>query len=211
MISLCIGRRTRGKSTLAYAIALQSDTRVIFDPRRQFGTTDDIIFEPGFLYESMSDRSEIIVQPHEEISVIFERVCFEIYDWIDDNQTEVLAFLVDEVRFLDTPGKSYPNFEKVLRFCDPEKVNVILTCHRPVDISVDIRAIADFWCMFQTTQEHDLSIIYQRCGQECANAVRDLRGKEFILWNDGEGTFTKKMDSSSWFVDIKRKAVIANA
>jgi hypothetical protein len=206
MITLCIGRRTRGKSTLAYAIALQSDTRVIFDPRRQFHTTDDIISTPETLYDLLETRSEIIVQPQEFLSENFEKMCYEVYDWIDDNREKTFALLVDEIRFLDTPGKSYPNFEKVLRFSDPETANVILTCHRPVDIAVDIRAIADYWCIFQTTQEHDLSIVSQRCGDACAVAVRNVRGKEFVLWNDGEGTFVVKSESVAWFVDIKRKA-----
>jgi hypothetical protein len=86
-------------------------------------------------------------------------------------------------------------------------VNAILTCHRPVDISVDIRAIADYWCIFQTTQEHDLQIVSQRCGDECADAVQKLRDKQFLLWNDGDGTYVIKSDSTAWFVEIRRKAI----
>lgn len=208
MISLAIGRRTRGKSTLAYAIALQSDTRVIFDPRRQFHTTDDCIPTCESLYDLLETRSEVIVQPHDNLAENFEMMCYEIYDWIDDNQETRFALLVDEVRFLDTPGKVYPNFDRVLRFCNPKTVDIILTCHRPVDISVDIRAIADYWCVFQTTQEHDLSIIEQRCGENFAETVRNLKDKEFVLWNDGDGVEVLKNDPTSWYVDIERKAVV---
>lgn len=208
MITLVIGRRTRGKSTLAYGIALQRNTRVIFDPRRQFHTTDDIIPSSENLYELLETRSEIIVQPSGNLKESFEATCYEIFDFTDDNPFSGFAFLVDEARFLDTPNQDYPYFEKILRFSKPQTIDIILTCHRPVDISVDIRAIADYWCIFQTTQEHDLDIIYARCGKACADTVQALRDKEFVFWNDGEGNFVVKRDAASWFVPIERKAII---
>jgi hypothetical protein len=204
MITIVIGRRTRGKSTLAYAIALQRNNRVIFDPRRQFHTTDDIVYEPDELYDMLDTRSEIIVQPNGDLRSNFERTCYDFYDWTDDNRLAGIAFLVDEARFLDTPNNDYPNFDRILRFCKPQDVDVILTCHRPVDVSVDIRAIADYWCIFQTTQEHDLAIIYSRCGQDCADVARNLRDKQFVLWNDGDGNFTVKSEPASWYVPIER-------
>lgn len=209
MITLIIGRRTRGKSTLGYAIALQRPTRVVFDPRRQFRTTDDVIPAPFNLYEMMGTRSEIIIQPLEKIEGNFELTCQEIFDYVEDNPDEEIAFLCDEIRFLDTPNIEYQNFDKLIRFTNQKVFDVILTCHRPVDISTDIRAIADYWCIFQTTQEHDLQIIRQRCGDACANAVKNLKEKEFILWDDGEGKFSIRNDATVWFVPIDRKATVA--
>lgn len=209
MITIIIGRRTRGKSTLAYAVALQKPNRVIFDPRRQFHTTDDIISIPLDLYEMLGVRSEIIVQPLEKIEGNFELTCAEVFDYVEDFPEEEIALLCDEVRFLDTPNTEYPNFDKLIRFTNQKKVDVILTCHRPVDISTDIRAIADYWCIFQTTQEHDLQIVRARCGEECANVVRNLKDKEFVLWDDGEGKFTVKNNSIAWYVPIERKVAVS--
>ena len=208
MISLIIGRRTRGKSTLGYVVALQKPMRVIFDPRRQFHTTDDIIPAPFNLYEMMGERSEIIIQPMDKIEGSFELTCSEIFDFVEENPGEQIAFLVDEVRFLDTPNIEYPSFDKLIRFTNPKQIDIILTCHRPVDISTDIRAIADFWCIFQTTQEHDLQIIRQRCGESCAEAVRNLKDKEFLLWDDGEGKFSIRTNPTAWFIPIDRKATV---
>jgi hypothetical protein len=210
LLTIVIGRRKRGKSTLAYAISLQKPTRVTFDPRRQFHTTDDIIQAPEVVYDMLEERSEIIVQPYENVQSVFDRTTFEISDWIDDNPQEQISLLADEVRFLDTPNRHYEHFDRIIRFSDPEKVDAIMTCHRPSDISVDIRAIADYWCIFHTTQEHDLKIIGERCGNGVVEMVRTLRNRgEFILWDDGEGIAKLKNQPSSWFVPIDRKVEVA--
>jgi hypothetical protein len=209
MIILVIGRRKQGKTTLAYAISLKKPTRVIFDPRRLFKTSDVVLPDANGLYDLMDTESEIIVQPWGDVKESFDKFCDEVDLWMETNRDEPLAIVVDEVRFVDTPNEDYVSFDRILRFSNPSTVDVIVTCHRPVDISTDVRAIADYWCIFKTTQEHDLRAIRERCGEEVANLVDSLGPKEYVLWNDGEGVATVRRDKASWFVPIERKRVAA--
>lgn len=202
MITLVIGRRVRGKTTLGYAISLQKETRAIFDPRKRLHTTSDIISSPETLYDLLDQRSEVIVQPNDYIRQNFDRMTFEFFDWVEDNQAERAALMVDEARFLDLPNTEYPHMDKILKFTNPEMVDSIFTCHRPQDISTDIRALADYWCIFQTTQEHDLKVINERCGPQVVEIVKSLQGRDYLLWNDNDGTFVVKNDPIKWFVRL---------
>lgn len=206
MLTLIIGRRKQGKTTLAYSLALRAPTRVVFDPRGQFRTTDDVLPDGEGLYELLDTRSEIIVQPREYVRSAFTKVCQDFADWIENNPQEEAVLLADEVLFIDTPNTDYPSLDRIIRFGDPARTGVIMTAHRPGDISTDIRAIADYWCMFKTTQEHDLKVIDQRCGSQVADLVSRLQAKQYVVWSDAEGVFTVKQDASKWYVRIERKS-----
>lgn len=206
MLTLVIGRRRQGKTTLAYSLSLRSPTRVIFDPRGQFRTTDDILPNGDGLFELLDDRSEIIIQPREYVRTSFTETCRAFADWIEENPQEQAVLLADEVLFIDTPNTDYPSLDRIIRFGNPERVNVIMTAHRPGDISTDIRAIADYWCIFKTTQEHDLKVIDQRCGPHVAHLVSKLNTKQYIVWSDAEGVYTVKSNSASWYVNIERRS-----
>lgn len=204
MITVILGRRELGKSTLALFIARQTSTRVIFDPRKQYSTSTAIFtgqVGPEF-FEALDTRSEIIVQPTFNVIQTFEQMCEELSDWIGENPNEPLTLLVDEARFVETSSGINPYFDWILR-CTPRKtVNVIFTAHRPVDIAVDIRSIADFWIMFHTTQEHDLKVIGERCGPQVEEIVRELKPQELVIWNDSRATYRKEMDRGKWFVPM---------
>lgn len=211
MITLCIGRMGEGKSTLAYFIANRFPTRVIYDPRMQFNTTSDVLPEPSLLYDMLDDRSEIIIQPRGNVQQLFEDTSQAIVDWMDENPEEPLVFLADEARLIqlvDGEGK-FPAFDWILRSSGREKINVVITAHRPTDIPVNIRAIAHYWCIFPTTQEHDLKTIAERCGEDVAEAVSTLKrfesgGAEVIVWDDGYATWKKHSDPKLWYVSLSQ-------
>lgn len=206
MLTLIFGRRKQGKTTLAYSISLRSPTRIIFDPRGQFRTTDDILPSADGLFELLDTRSEIIVQPEDAVKHTFSEVCREFANWIKANPEETAILLDDEALFIDTPSETYSSLDKIIRFGNPQRTGVIMTAHRPGDISVDIRAIADYWCIFKTTQEHDLKVIDQRCGSQVAEIVSRLEAKQYVVWNDAEGVFAVKTNPSAWYVNIERKS-----
>lgn len=211
MLILVIGRRRQGKSTLGYDIACRKSTIVIFDPRKQFGTTDCVLPDAERLTEYLNEKPEIIIHPYHDPKLCFEEVSFKLDSWIQQNPGEPLAFLVDEARFIDTPEQEYVSFDRIIRFSNPQDVDVIMTCHRPVDISTDIRAIADYWCIFKTTLEHDLRIVRDRCGEQVTEIVAKLGPQEYVLWNDGDGTYAVKRDRAAWYHAIERKREVIAA
>lgn len=208
MITIVNGRRTQGKTTLAYFLSLSKPTRVIFDPRRQFDTTAIKLDDAIGLYELMDEEEEILIQPTSDVKGTFLTVAQDFRDWTIDNPDEPAILLVDETRFIDTPNENYEPFDAIIRFADRDQVDVILTSHRPGDISVDIRAISDYYCIFRVTQEHDLKVIRDRCGEEVVEIVCALPEKEFLVWNDGKATFHVNSDPRKWFVDIHHRKEI---
>lgn len=204
MIDLVTGRRQQGKTTLAYYVAKKKTTVVIFDPRRLFHTTDDTYKDASHLYELLNDRAEIIIQPDGPVPESFREVTRDVLDWVEENPEEEISFLVDECYFVDTSNEEYEDFDRLLRFSNRDLVELILTCHRPKDISVNIRSIADRWFMFHTTQEHDLKVIEERCGEKVSNQVRQLKKYQFVLWDDGVGKEKVITDSAFWNVSLER-------
>jgi hypothetical protein len=204
VISLCIGRMGQGKSTIAYHIALQADTRVIVDPREQFHTTSDVIPDGETLFELLDEREEIIVRPYLDVEESFASAMDETCSWIRSNPLEKIAVLADEARILKLTDVEYPSFDWIVRSAGRESIDVIITAHRPSDIPVNIRAIAHYWFVFHTTQEHDLKVIAERAGDEAAEAVRLLRDRNVLVWNDSIGSWRIHTKPQTWYYDLAK-------
>jgi hypothetical protein len=200
MITLVIGRREQGKTTLAYCEAKRQPTVIIFDPRGTF--TDEKEGDGRDLYTRLNEDSRIVVHPQGSVIESFNDMCETVKDWIRDNPDEPIALLVDEARFIDTPSEVPPALDYIIRFFGTKNVHVILTMHRPVDVAVDIRAIADVWCMFRTTQEHDLKVIAEHCGGDVADRVATLGAREFVAWNDAKAEVYVNTRPGSWYVAL---------
>ena len=150
MLDLIIGRRELGKTTLAVSLCRSFDTRVIFDPRHMINITPDVLTTGNVqdtLYAALDDRQEIIVQPGFDVEGTFAAMCAEIYAWLRDNPGESFCLLVDEARFVRTPEEN-PHFDYIVRCTPRSDVTVILTCHGIVDISPDLRRVADYLIFF---------------------------------------------------------------
>jgi hypothetical protein len=204
MLDLVIGRRELGKTTLAVYLAKQFDRRVIFDPRHMISTTAVILSDvsDGQLYEALQTHHEIIVRPHFAVEETFAAMCEEIYYWLLDHPAQRFALLVDECRFIREPEKDR-FFDYIVRCTKRNQVTVILTCHGVIDISTDLRRVADFWILFQITMELDLERVYERCGPVVANEVQKLKPYEFIVWDDAHRLWWKRTDAETWYVPLE--------
>lgn len=213
MITLAIGRRERGKTTLVYWLARQVPQRIIFDPRRQFdravtlraSTPDEIEAVIEQLYaDPVCD--EAIVTPIGDVQPAFDALIDGVRRWIDAGSARPLAIVIDEARFVDL---TTPDFQWILRCAPRQQVHLLVTSHRPKDdeIPVSVQSIADRWCLFHTTQPHDLKIIRERAGDVVAAQVTTLNAYEWILWDDGTGEFTVHTDAAVWFVPIRARDV----
>ena len=206
MVYLIIGFTGQGKSTLAYYISKKADTRVIMDPRSQLASSSDVIPDSGELYEMLDERYEVIIQPGrgEELETNFNHCSKVVADWIEDNPQESLCYLVDEGRLCGLDSKSVsPDFDWIVRSArEGSPIDVVITCHRPVDISTNIRAIANRIIFFRVMLPNDLGSIADQCGPEVSTAVNGLLDKEYILWNNSRQQWRKVTDPSVWFIKI---------
>jgi hypothetical protein len=211
MLDLIIGRRELGKTTLAVHLCRYFSTRVIFDPRHMIDTTSDILTDGeivGVLGGMLDTRAEIIVRPNFDKEEVFAEMCAEIYGWLKENPGEPFCLLIDEARFVKTPEEN-PHFDYIVR-CTPRSITtVIMTCHGIVDISPDLRRVADYWILFHLTMESDLVRVRERCGEQVADEAQRLKPFEYIVWNDSRAEWRKYSDKTEWFVALEKKEVIA--
>lgn len=208
---LCIGRKEQGKTTLGYFLAHNYPTRIIFDPREHFNTGGEVIEEGTGLYDLLDSEAEIIIKPPDHYPEHFEIVCDQLRAWIRDNHEEQFALLVDEAYDIKTPEYMPASLDWLMRKTKRNQTRIIFTAHRPVDISTDIRALSDNWLIFQSTQEHDLRIIRERCGDKVVEQVANLAPREFINWDDSIGKWTKFSESNKWYMPLQKKENPANA
>lgn len=206
MITLIIGFTGQGKSTLAEYIARRSDTRVIIDPRSQFHTTDDILPDANELYEMLDDRYEVIVQPGRgrDVAGVFDQACSEVANWIEDNPRERICLVCDEARLLGLDSKSVSlNFDWILRSArEGSPIDVIVTCHRPVDVSTNIRAIANRIVLFRVMLSNDLTTIEEQCGEQVTEEVKKLLDREFVVWNNSRQQWRKNSRPETWYIKL---------
>ncbi len=203
MLTLVIGKRELGKTTLAVSISREYDTTVIFDPRHMIETTSDIIsdYSMDALYSMMETRNDIIVRPTFDIEGTFQKMCGDLYRYISAHPDEKICLLVDESRFIPSPEK-IKEFDFIVRCTPRAKVAVIMTCHGVVDISTNLRRIADYWIFFHLTLNADLDTIGEKCGWDVVEAVKSLKPYEYVVWNDSNSTWAIKKDSAKWYVPL---------
>lgn len=207
MLSLFIGKRELGKTTLAVFVSQSYAKRVIFDPRHMINTAPLVLSEgqiKGVLYEILDARADVVIRPKFDVQTAFDEMCSEIMEWIDDNPNVKFCLFIDEIRFIQSP-ESNQYFDFIVRCTDGNMVAVLMTMHGIPDASTDLRRIADFLVLFQLTLAADVDTIRERCGDEVAEKVQTLKPYQYIVWNDRNGSWKEHYDSAKWFVPIQRK------
>lgn len=195
MVYLIIGRRKRGKTTLAVYMLRKGapPSRLIFDPRGMVPvgpgamrvTSISDFTQHGFPLLVQGDIDELIFSPQQDdLTRPFEVFSAAVKQWIMESPTRRLGVLIDELSFVDESRRDPAVLRRALRSCEPEIVDVYITCHRPSDVPTNTRSIADRWLLFQVTQEHDLDVIRRRCRAEVVEQVQSLSGRSFLLYRD---------------------------
>lgn len=196
MIYLIVGRRKRGKTTLGlYMTRKDSRARLIFDSRNMIPpcpkqlrvrhSTD--LIEQALPALADGELEEVIFSPADhELRRPFAIFAQEMNRWTDEHPTQPLNVLIDELGFIEEGHRDPAALRRALRNCEPEIVNVFITCHRPMDVPVNTRSIADYWALFHCVQEHDIEVVQRRCGNRIAAQVQQLTARSFVLFDDAE-------------------------
>lgn len=214
MISIVLGRRSLGKSTLAYHLARDPERprkRLILDPRRNVRRLDvEIITRADELPEALDvlqhDRAlnEVVLQPiDEDLDAEFLSWTRTINAFIVAHPRVPLVVVYDEASFYPLLE---PPFTWLCKCTDVDTIHVILTSHRPTheEIPTVIQSIADDFYLFGVTQHQDLKRIADRCGHRTAKLVRELTGREYVHWNDSQKELTVCTDPRSWHVGMRQ-------
>jgi hypothetical protein len=207
VIYLSLGRREQGKTTLALYVVRHFPARVIFDPRGIIDTPDALIVRDAadleFAMEELAARatSEVIYAPAEnDLDEAFEAFALAVKQWVlDQSPRRHLAVLVDEASFVDLEIGAW---QWVLRCAPRLTVHLALTVHRPVDVPVIVRTLADHWLVFRTREERDLRVVAERCGADVAALAAELPDRAFVRWDDQRARMEVVRESARWYVPL---------
>lgn len=201
MINPIIGRRELGKTTLARYLASARPKQLIVDPRSQWPVPKGIEtydrVEPQIAIDLDEGRT-VIVQPIDLVECI-EGLAIVMRSWLmqcqKDGEPPNLAIVLDEAGLYKDALRSW---DWIFR-CHPRAhMSILLTAHRPADISTTIRSISDRWCIFRTIQEHDLEAIDERCGKAVTDRVQTLAPYQFVSWDDAQSEATEFLNGALW-------------
>ena len=181
MIYVITGRRELGKTTLARYLAAKRTPQLVIDPRTQWPELDGTVTVEAVDWRALAWLEEgrsVIVQPRDlDESITVAADVAEAYVQVDRERP--LSLVLDEAKLYDTRA-----FGWLMRCSNRRTVNVILTAHRPQDIPTDVRAILDTWCVFRTTQQHDLAALGERTSERFAAMASQLPAHHFVAWDD---------------------------
>src|SRR5262245_29418207 len=202
MIVLIIGRRLMGKTTLGRYVSLKSSERVTIDPRGMLPRDGAIVATSPAEAEAAitSQAREVVIIPKRSVQPTYEHAIESVARRVERYNPRSLTVMIDELRFV--PNPITPALDWLMRCSDPSCVNVVFTCHRPVDVPTDIRAIADHWFLFRMTLEHDLKVIGER-SDRAASIVAKLPERHFVAWDDAKGELTVHTDPKRWLVPLR--------
>ena len=210
MIYICIGRRELGKTTLAYSMLSKLPKRAIIDARR-------MIHQPGAdysydatdaveaLHEMMQEplAHECIYQPHEDdLEGAFVTWTKALKGIVIDRPDVHTGILVDEASFYNLETST---FQWLAKCALRDYTHIIITAHQPKDIPTSIRAIADHWFIFYTSQKTDIDAIEAK-SSEAAREVKRLTGRSFVHWDDAHARLQINSTPSTWYVPLNNRA-----
>lgn len=205
MLCFSIGKRYRGKTTEAYHLMRSVPARIIFDPRHDFDLTGARVAAGSEASRAELDAlfageyHDLVVRPRHGMDEQVQSLCKGLQTYADARFQ--FGLLLDEARlYRRTLAEPNSPFDDLIRHGSKNLI-VVLTTHAVVDIHPDLRRIGDLWCIFQTTHQADLKTIYERIGDDAIiEQIRTLKSREFISWDDGEGTARVHKDPSAWAV-----------
>ena len=205
-LSLILGRRRQGKSTLALSIALSTGkTVIIFDPNNQYEAIPSIDNLADFMKASGDDGKQAIGRivaepPIDEWQTIADELDGGSWRWGD------YALIVDECSMLMNSSKVNPALERYIR-TSPKDVDLILTTHRMVDVNPLLRALCTDWYFFQTHIDIDIEAMADNFGKVIAAKSTQLPNYQVLhFWLAPGGTPEHEVwdKPEEWYIDIGR-------
>jgi len=222
VLSDVIGRRETGKTTLAVYLARLSAHRAMFDPRNGIAggaAALKVTSHAEFRHAAMPALragaiNEVIYSPFDnDLDGAFLVFGVQIKKWVREQPGRALSVVIDESFLVkeELDRRAHP-IKSAMRWCARDRVHFFLTCHRPGEVPTGVRAVSDYWLLFQCRQEQDLDVIAKRCGVNVANEVHTLKPYEFVIWDDTKAKLRRSsLKPADWHIDLHAPAAAATA
>ena len=186
VITVVVGKKGSGKTTLARDLVLAAPRRLIMDPMWEH--TDGVIVTSfaGF---------EAYVRPlrHARYAVICRFMDDDDRDAVVDLLTDgepnnaplpSVVVLLDEVDRMCSPSTIPEGLRRLVNYGRHFNVSLVAVARRPRQMHRDVTANADRICIGQTQEPRDLDYLAEFIGQELADRAAGLGEHEFVVWPD---------------------------
>ena len=157
MLLTIVGKRGKGKTTLAKNLLIQSEA--------------DQIFVFDYLGEYLALSSERIRVYRENLAEFCE------YIWNNSGGNIRSLAVFDEV---DLYGKNNEYISFLYRFGRHKKIEIIAVARRFYDLPVIIRALTDKFYLFQITEERDISYLKRLVSDDFVRKLISLENFQYI-------------------------------
>lgn len=195
VISVVLGRRGCGKTTLIKGRVASKPRLLIFDTLAEYGTVGTAFrdIEPFVDYVEKRQflQFNAIYQPvDKDLFEAFSDFCR--VGWIVGD----CVMVVDEVDQISSATVVPPELAKNLRYGRHRKISVIAASRRAADVPRLITSQADELISFNQTEPRDLKYIEEYAGQDFARRTLTLPRYKALIYRSFEGTISEQISNS---------------
>ena len=205
--AVIIGPRRVGKSTLSLVLAAsRCGTVIVFDPNDQYrvpGMPNVAPDELGSWMEAGSDYELDICKMGpfgtiEETQDAFSRAVNHLWAY------EGYALIVDEASMLQSPQRTHPALQRLLRVSTAETW-IIQTSHRAYELGQLTRQLADDLIVFRADSRRERDFLDDNYLEGMGEYAGRLQDREYIYWRRRDagriqcGVYS---DPAIWYADL---------
>lgn len=208
MNAIFTGRKRRGKTTLAFDMAMKAGGGIIvFDPKREFRNWPNTTSNVGDVERMIEDGAHVIIyHPAEDSDRAFSELAELVLrlhtiamqaNW--DKDGKHFTLIVDESQQLQNSWRINEKLKLILSQCRPEILNVFQTMQSPTDAYRTTKVCNSDWFIFQTTHVADITRIEAFAGEEVGSIIANL-GEEraYVHFSEDTSDYEIVTDSASW-------------
>lgn len=193
-ISLAVGRKGCGKSTLAKALMKGSKRLIVLDPQCEYDIGLQVnnfnqFTEAIQKYRFSEDvKIRYFPQDKKDSKFMFSLICDIVYDFAD------VTFVIEELGYFMSATSFPASFARLVMGSRHQRVNIIGVTQRATKIPRDLRSQADVIYTFQQIEPGDVKYISEFMDLKNVNRVRGLTNHNFIEWLPDGTTTVKRLN-----------------
>lgn len=208
MNAIFTGRKRRGKTTLAFDMAIKAGGGIIiFDPKREFRNWPNTTGNVGDVERMIEDGAHIIIyHPAEDSDRAFSELATLVLrlhtiamqsNW--DKLGKHFTLIVDESQQLQNSWRINNELKLILSQCRPEILNVFQTMQSPTDAYRTTKVCNSDWFIFQTTHIADINRIEAFAGEEVGTIIANLgEERSYVHFSEDTSDYEIVTNSASW-------------
>ncbi|MBS3917904.1 MAG: hypothetical protein KG012_03345 [Deltaproteobacteria bacterium] len=183
-ISVIIGRKGQGKTTLASRLiqnikkVIIIDTLIEYTGSAQINIDEDLIKNLNYFFNN-STEFRLSITP--ENPAEFEDVINIL------KRYKNYTLLLDEVGIWSNPSYIPDSLYWILRFGRHSQINQIYAARRPTELNRMMSALADRFYIFNTIEPRDLEYIAKITDSSLINEIKNIKQFNYINYKISEG------------------------